>query len=303
MIFLTRDEIAARIDFDRAAAAIETAYRAASAGAIELPPVGHITFPAQDADCHIKYGYRRGDDIFVIKVATGFPHNDPSDAPTNNGLSLVLSAETGAVRAILHDEMLLTDLRTGIGGAIASRALARADAKQVLIVGTGVQARQQLEAHRRLFDRPLEFAIWGRSEDKAATVANDYETCVVAGDLTRAAHAADIIVTTTPARVPLITEPMVRPGIHITAVGADAPGKHEVEASVLSSADLLVADNRAQCLDHGELSAMDDSAGIVELGDVLAARASGRTRDDQLTIADLTGIAAQDIAIASTILP
>ena len=121
-----------------------------------------------DADCHIKYGHRRGDDVFVIKVATGFPANDPSVAPANNGMSLVLSAETGEVRAVLHDEGLLTDVRTGLGGAIASRTLARDEATRMLVVGTGVQARRQIEAHLELLDRDLDIAVWGRSPARAS---------------------------------------------------------------------------------------------------------------------------------------
>ena len=128
MRIVERAEIEAAVDLGKMAAAIESAFIAASAGEIELPPVGHITFPDVDGDCHIKYGHRRGDADFVIKVATGFPQQAAHGGPTGNGLLLVLSAQTGQVRAVLHDEMLLTDLRTGIGGAIASRVLARPDA-------------------------------------------------------------------------------------------------------------------------------------------------------------------------------
>jgi len=149
MLIVERAEIEAAVDLTVMAAAIERAYIAASAGDIELPPVGHIAFPEVDGDCHIKFGHRRGDPNFVIKVATGFPHQAAVGGPTGNGLSLVVSAETGSVRAVLHDEMMLTDIRTGLGGAIASRLLARDDASKLLIVGTGVQARRQIEAHVR----------------------------------------------------------------------------------------------------------------------------------------------------------
>lgn len=299
MIVLDRDEITARLDLDRAAAAVEGAYRAASAAEIELPPVGHITFPAHEADCHIKYGHRRGDDVFVIKVATGFPGN--VDVPVNNGVSMVLSAETGEVVAILHDEMMLTDVRTGLGGAIASRTLARPDAARLLVVGTGIQAAHQIRSHRAILDRPLDIEVWGRDPAKADAVA-EAEGIGSTTDLEGACRRADIIVTITAARTPLIDASWVGPGVHVTAVGADAPGKHELDPALLARADLLVADGRAQCLDHGEFSALSPDAAVVELGDVLASRTPGRTGDDQLTIADLTGIAAQDLAIAKVIL-
>ncbi len=302
MIILNKQEIEDRLDFGRAVDAIEACYRAASAGEIELPPVGHITFPEHVADCHIKFGHRRGADFFVIKVATGFPHNDSTESPINNGLSLVMSAETGAAVAVLHDEMLLTDIRTGIGGAIASQTLAKKDATRLLIVGTGAQARHQIHAHNKLFDRSLEVQVWGRSTGKAEAVAEDFDNCIAVTDLAAAATAADMIVTVTAARDPLVQRDWVLPGTHITAVGADAPGKHELESSLIKLADVVVADSRSQCLDHGELSVVSDGGTVIELGEVLAGTADGRTDAQQITIADLTGIAAQDIAIASVVL-
>lgn len=299
---LSRAEIEEAIDLQTMAMAIEDAYRASSAGEVELPPVGHITFPEVDGDCHIKFGHRRGDPNFVIKIATGFPEQVVTGAPTGNGLLLILSAVTGQVEAILHDEMLLTDIRTGIGGAIATRLLARKDASRLLIVGTGVQARCQIKAHVALVDQELDIRVWGRSPEAAASVVRDVAPDVISGvvaDLSDACGNADIIVTTTAARTPLIDASWIRPGVHITAIGADAPGKHELDPRLLGRADVLAADSRAQCIDHGELSAIDPArhAAIVEIGELLAGQ-PGRQRPDEVTIADLTGIAAQDIATA-----
>ena len=173
MITLTRSEIEALIDFDAAAQAIKAAYVVTSLGNVNLPPVGHITF-AQGADCHIKYGHMAGDANFVIKVATGFPENDAKGLPSGNGLVLVLSAVTGMVEAMLHDEMMLTDIRTGIGGAIASRALARADSRVALVVGTGPQARRQIEAHAALMPN-LSFQVWGRTSTKVDDLIADLD--------------------------------------------------------------------------------------------------------------------------------
>lgn len=305
MIILSKREIAERLDLSQLAEAISDAYIAASAGEVALPPVGHITFPSVDADCHIKFGHRRGDEMFVVKIATGFPRNGVTAdvaAPVNNGVSLAISAVTGEVRAVLHDHGLMTDVRTGTGGAIASRALARSDAAHLLVVGTGEQARRQIEAHRTLLAQPLTVSVWGRSAERATALADEVGDVAVASDLDQACAGADIIVTTTPARTPLIRAAAVRPGTHITAVGADAPGKHELDVELIQRADLLVADSRAQCLDHGELSIIDPATPVVELGEVLAGHAVGRSNPQQITVADLTGIAAQDIAIATAVL-
>lgn len=304
MIVLDQQAIAARIDFDVVAAAVEDAYRASSAGDMVLPPVGYIEFAEHAGDCHVKYGYQRGTEIFVVKVAAGFPGNDPAVAPANNGASLVLSAVTGEVLALLHDKMLMTDIRTGIGGAIASRTLARADAKNLLVVGTGVQAHQQIRAHRALLPRVSDIRVWGRSPEKASAVAAGEEGVQAAADLADACAWADLIVTVTATREPIIADGWITGGTHITAVGADAPGKHELDPQLLRRADRLVADKLDQCLDHGELSALsaEEAADAVELGSVLAADATARTTDAEITIADLTGIAAQDIAIARAVL-
>ena len=307
MLVVGRSDIEAAVDLSAMAVEIEAAYVAASAGEVELPPVGHITFPEVDGDCHIKFGHRRGEPYFVIKVATGFPRQAAAGAATGNGLSLVMSATTGAVEAVMHDEMLLTDVRTGIGGAIATRLLARPDARRVLVVGTGVQARHQIEAHVALCAGPLDIHVWGRSPGRSAQVVDSVAHCAsvaVAPDLEAACRSANVIVTTTAATEPIIRAEWIQPGTHITAVGADAPGKHELDPNLLRRADLLAVDSRTQCLDHGELSAIaDDSARppIAEIGELLNPR-SGRRSEHDITIADLTGIAAQDIAAATFIL-
>ncbi len=311
MIILARQQIETLMDYDKAAGLIEDAYRATSLGKVNLPPVGHIVFRQHDGDCHIKYGHVEGDPVFVIKVATGFYGNAARGLPSGNGLSLVLCAHTGAVKAVLHDEMSITDFRTAIGGAIATRLLARTDAERITVAGTGVQARRQIEAHARLMaDRPLRFQVWGRSVERAAEVVRDLSqsgvSVAVTEDLAGACRNADAIVTTTASSTPFIKQGWIRPGTHITAVGADAPGKQELDTQLVAKADRLIVDLTSQCQDHGEV-ATAVSAGLVEpdrlveLGAVLDRRSPGRTSHDQITIADLTGIAAQDIAMAKMV--
>ena len=306
MIILNRSEIAELIDFNIAAQKITDAYIAASAGHVTLPPVGHITFPSLEADCHIKYGHMNGDPNFVIKVATGFPLNARHGLETGNGLVLVMSAETGQVVAMLHDEMILTDLRTGIGGAIASRTLARRDAQRVLVIGTGVQARCQVQAHSALFQRDLTFQIWGRSFAKAKDVARHLNNATAVQDLESAVRQADIIVTTTGSTQAIVAADWVQPGTHISAVGADAPGKQELSPVLVSRASIVAVDSIAQCVDHGEVShaiaaGLISTTDLVELGELLATVSHTRG-DHDITIADLTGIAAQDIAMANAVI-
>lgn len=310
MLILQRPEIERRVNFERAFAAVERAYISASRRQVNLPPVGHITFPRSSADCHIKYGHIEGDSVFVIKIATGFPANSELGLPTGNGLSIVMSAEDGSVKALLHDEMWLTDIRTGIGDALASHAFARTNSRCILVVGTGIQAMHQIEAHAWQFGRSMRFVIWGRSIEKAALLASQLSAqheVTVESDLQTACATADIIVTTTGSTQPLIRADWIKPGTHITAVGADATGKQELETELIGKANVLAADSIEQCLDHGELEAAS-RAGIVkpdrvlELGNVLASQTKANRTEGDITIADLTGIAAQDIAIAKVVL-
>ncbi|OBZ94821.1 hypothetical protein ADU59_13460 [Pararhizobium polonicum] len=312
MIILSRSEIEALIDLDSALGAVEAGYVAASEGRATIPPVGYLAFPERDGDCHIKYGHIAGDPSFVVKIASGFYGNPLLGLPTSNGVMLVFSASTGILEAILLDEGFLTDLRTGLGGAVATRALCRPDARRVAIIGTGIQARWQIRCLRHAMKQtPLTFGLWGRSETKARETANvmasegiDVE---VAPDLERLCREADIIITTTPSRTPLIHDAWIRPGTHITAIGADAPGKQELDTALVIRADRRISDRLEQSLDHGEFSTAFTSGSIAaedcaEIGAVLGGKATGRTRSDDITIADLTGIAIQDIAIAGSIL-
>lgn len=310
MLIVKRTEIECLIDIDRIADAVRAAYCAYSDKKVLQPPVGHITFEKENADCHIKYGHILDDDFFVIKVATGFPNNNVYGLKNGNGLSLVLSAKTGAVQAVLHDEGLLTDVRTAVGGAIATKALSRPDAKKVLVIGTGTQAKLQIEAHHRLLGAELTFNLWGRSKERATQLSQGFSEAISVApvdDLATACSSADIIITATGATVPLIMTDWIRAGTHITAIGADAPGKQELETTLIERADIVVADSILQCIDHGEIeNAVADgsfnSERVVELGALLCERDLGRVSSAQISIADLTGLAAQDIAIANVIL-
>lgn len=312
MIQLSRAEIEHLVTVDEGAvAAVRDAYVAITDGRGNVPPVGHIAFPATNGDCHIKYGHIAGDPIFAVKIAAGFYDNPAKGLPSSTGIILAISAETGEVRAILNDEGYLTDLRTGIGGAVATLALARADAGNVLIVGTGIQARYQSRALAALAGRPISFRIWGRSPEKTAAIvaelAQDGLDAAPAADLEAACRAADIIVTTTPSTEPLVRSDWVRPGTHITAMGADGPGKQELDTALVARADVRVSDMKTQSLGHGEFShaclagliGRDD---CIELGAVLAGTTAGRRAAEDITIADLTGVATQDIAMARTVL-
>ena len=158
-------------------------------------------------------------------------------------------------------------------------------------------------------ERPLIFNIWGRNTRAAAALAEELRgsklSANVAENLDEEVPLADIIITTTPATSSLFGDNLVRPGTHITAIGADTHGKQELPTSLIESASLLVCDMISQSLNHGEFQVINDtdlSKKVLELGNILSNSCAGRTSDYDITIADLTGIAAQDIAITSEII-
>ncbi len=311
MIQLDKAQIQDRFDFSRAVDAIRAAYIAFAQGRVQTPPATYLGFPEVAGDCHVKSGHIEGDDIFVIKIATGFYDNPSKDLPSSNGMNLVFSAKTGAPVAFLQDEGWLTDIRTGIGGALATQALAVEGFENLLIVGTGLQARHQAKCLQQLIpDRRLSFQIWGRSPDQAKATAEDLTAMGLkaehGNDLPSACKTAQVIITTTPAQSFLIASDWVQPGTHISAIGADCPGKQELETDLIARADLLVCDSPEQCLDHGEFQTLAKTGHLTEadvatLGNILSGARPGRQSADQITIADLTGLAAQDIAISSAL--
>ncbi|MEO9895274.1 MAG: ornithine cyclodeaminase family protein [Paracoccaceae bacterium] len=310
MLALDKPKIMALFDFDAAVRSIQDAYIASAAGNVQTGDVVHLAFPEANGDCHVKSGHIAGTAIYVIKIASGFYDNPSMGLPSSNGMMLAFSAMSGEPLAILCDEGWLTDMRTAIGGALATRALARADATHVLIVGAGIQARLQATCLAKLMpERALTFHIWARDPSAAHTLgaelAESGHTACAALDLDATISTADIIITTTPATKPLFASGLVRAGTHVTAIGADSPGKQELPSDLVITASLRVCDMARQSLNHGEFqtaSRADATLEVTELGDVLSGAHIGRTSDTDITVVDLTGIAAQDVAITQTIL-
>lgn len=284
-----------------------------SKGLVNVPPVGFLHFDNPPGDVHIKYGAVTEDDVYVLKVASAFYQIPDHTLPASDGVILVFSQKTGRLKQILHDECWLTDMRTAAAGAVAARHLARRQIDTIGIVGTGVQARAQLEALSHVLSA-RRCLIWGRSDNHAHAAAEDlrasqairqWELSVqVASELEEVTTQSDLIVTTTSATAPLISA--VAPGTHITAMGSDDYGKQELAAELVAAADVVVADSLSQCIDHGECRepiqrGLMQQADIVELGQVIAGTAAGRTSDQQITIADLTGVAIQDIQVAKMV--
>jgi ornithine cyclodeaminase len=309
---LKLDEIKQLVDVPQLIEEIAAGFVLYSEGRVNVPPVGFLHFDQPPGDVHIKYGYVTGDDYYVVKMASGFYQNPRLGLPVSDGLLLVFSQQTGQLQLILLDECWLTDMRTAAAGAVAAKHLAANNIHHIGIVGTGTQARMQLEMLRHVTDCK-HCLVWGRDEAKVQVMIaeladseniRDWDLQVTAAvTLEELVTQCNLIVTTTSASSPLIRADQVQPGTHITAMGSDDHGKQELEAALLARADIVVADSVSQCVDHGECLAavkagLLEQGSIIELGQVIKDRALGRTNDRQITVADLTGVAIQDIQIA-----
>jgi len=312
---LKLDEIKRLIDIPQLIREIEIGFVLYSEDKVVVPPVGFLHFDRPPGDVHIKYGYVKGDDFYVLKMASGFYNNAELGLSVADGLILVFSQQTGHLKLILLDECWLTDMRTAAAGAVAAKHLAPDNVHHIGIVGTGVQARMQLELLKGVVDCQSCF-IWGRDANKVQRMIEDLQAreaiqawgldLKAATQIDELLSESQLIVTTTSSKEPLIRADQVQKGKHITAMGSDDHGKQELEADVLAKADRVVADSVSQCVDHGECfhavkgSAVEEGS-ILELGDVIKNPGLGRTSDDQITVADLTGVAIQDIQIAKMV--
>jgi ornithine cyclodeaminase len=286
---------------------IEAGFVAYSEGQAVVPPVGELLL--DKGEVHIKYGYLKQDLYYVIKIASGFYDNPKLGLPSSNGLMLAFNQNTGEPVAILLDEGHLTDIRTAVAGAIAAKHLAPKNVHHIGIIGTGTQATMQLQ-HLAAVTDCRDVLVWGLNDDLVADYIQRFENSDFriqqAKTTAEIMQQCNLIVTTTPATAPLVNVADLQPGTHITAVGSDTPHKQELDAAILGKADVVVADSISQCLQRGEIfqalkAGIITEDQLIELGKVIAGKSTGRTDDQQITVADLTGVAVQDIKIASAV--
>jgi ornithine cyclodeaminase len=288
---------------------IEAGFAAYSQGQVVVPPVGELSFEAPPGDTHIKYGYIRDSDSFVVKIASGFYDNPRQGLPSNSGLMLVFSQKTGILQAVLLDEGYLTDVRTAVAGQIAAKYLAPSTVSAIGIVGTGTQARMQVSYLKDITSCRTVVA-WGRSHARLSAYKEDMEKdgfqVETVTDIEEVAIRCNLLITATPSQRPLLLEKMIRPGTHITAMGSDTSFKQELDPGILKKADLVVADSIPQCLERGEISKAlaaecITTDHVIELGNIISGNVTGRRSDGQITVIDLTGVAVQDIQVAKAV--
>jgi alanine dehydrogenase len=232
----------------------------------------------------------------LLKWVTSFPGNPARGLPTVTGLVLLSDASDGSLRAAL-DAGAVTALRTGAAAVLAAETLGRQDAETAAVIGAGVNGRA---AAKTFLARGRSVMLWDVDEQRARAVADE-----LGADLASSreeAFAADLLVTVTPGQEILLPEGSLRPGQHVSLMGADGPGKAEIAPEELARAHVF-CDDWEQASHNGELRAavagcLVAREAVTQLGDVLAGAAEGRLDAREITVFDSTGLAIQDLAIA-----
>jgi ectoine utilization protein EutC len=306
---LTESDIRKCVSLDlEVITAIEQAFASLAMGQATVPPILMLEIPEVRGETDVKTAHIKGLDSFGIKIASGFFNNPQVGLPSVSSMLVVLSAKTGFPEAVLLDNGYLTNVRTGAAGGVAAKYLARSNIRTAGVVGAGAQARYQMMALKQVrnFQKLLIYSIVPEEIDRYIPEM----TPVLGVEIVRAKNEeelvrnSDVVVTTTPARKPHLRAEWLHPGLHITAMGADAEGKQELDAKVLGRADRLVCDQKSQCFRLGEMhhgleeGAITTATEIIELGELTSGQKIGRRSDQEITVCDLVGIGVQDTAIS-----
>jgi ornithine cyclodeaminase len=253
---------------------------------------------SEDAVFGVKAGFLEQGGVLGLKAAGYWRKNKEHNEEAHQATVVLIDPETGKPRAFM-DGNFITTIRTGAAGAVAAKRLARQDAQVLAVIGTGVQGKIQTEGilHVRPGVREVRcVGLTGRSLAEYTAQFQGRVDVKVCDSIMAAVEGADIVVTATPATTPLILGAYLKPGVHINAMGSDTKGKSELDAAILTAAEIFT-DDLHQSRTIGELQRNPDKK-ATEIGNVLLEKDAGRQREEQITVFDATGIALQDLTTA-----
>lgn len=303
---IKRSEIESLFDMGDYIRTIERAFLLYGEGKIQMPPKVYLSFDKGDLRC--MPAYLPSMKAAGVKSVNAHPGN--KDIPAVMATITLVDPDTGFPIAIM-DGTHITKMRTGAAGAVAAKYLSREDSKVAAFVGAGVQASTQLEALLIIRPKLSRIKVYDVNEAKMEQFAEDaganYGLQVeCAGSVKEAVGDADIVITSTPVRTPIIKAEYIRRGTHINAIGADAPGKQELDPAILKRAKIVI-DNWEQASHGGEIN-VPLSKGLIskediyaDIGEIVSGKKPGRKSPDEITVFDSTGLAIQDISAAGEI--
>ncbi len=274
-----------------------------------MPAKIYLYYRKYDGDLRTMPSFLEDLGISAVKIVNVHPKNPTQNClPTVMAVITLIDPSTGAPIAIIGGTTI-TNMRTGAAGAVAAKYLARKDSQILGLVGAGAQARTQLLALLEVFNLE-EVRVWSRTEDTKKHFITEIQQAygnrikvVPAESISKAVEKADIVVTATPSRKPLVMNDMISAGMHINCIGADAVGKEELDPNILKRAKIIV-DDWAQASHSGEINVPLSNRVITkeniwgEMGEIVAGLRPGRQRRDEITVFTSTGLAIQDAVTA-----
>jgi ectoine utilization protein EutC len=308
VLVLNETEIREAVKLDsEAIRVVEDGFSRLAKGEVTMPPIMRVDVPERNGEVDVKSAYVRGVDSLAVKMSSGFFDNYKLGLPSLSGMMILFSAKTGVPEAVLLDNGYLTDVRTGAAGAVAAKWLAPEKVETAGVIGAGAQARYQMMALKQMRDykKLMIYSLEGVDKyvkemspllDVEIVATNSPEVVV---------RNSQVVVTSTPTKKPYLRGEWLHPGMHITAMGADAEGKQELFPDALGAAQRLFCDRKSQCFRLGELhhgleaGVITEDSPITELGEVTAGLRPGRGDPNEITICDLTGTGVQDTVIAT----
>ncbi|MFW9911778.1 MAG: ornithine cyclodeaminase family protein [Candidatus Thorarchaeota archaeon] len=305
VLILSKNEVQSCLPMGKTIEAVREAYIAFAKGRVQLAPVAHLDVKQYNGEVDIKPGYVEDFGIIGTKIASGYYDNHQLGLPPGAAIIVLMDLKTSMPIAIM-DGTYITAYRTGAAGAVAADVLARKNSKRVGVVGTGTQGRMQIIALRELL-KIEEVRAWDIVGEVAERYAKEMAESLgievnAFSNVEDVVRDADVVVTVTPSREALVKSDWIGEGVHINAIGADGPGKQELDPKIVASADKIVVDSLVQCRRIGEIqhalaqNLITEDNVHAEIGQILIGDKCGRESDKEITMFDSTGLAAQDIA-------
>jgi len=311
-VLILRDkDIRSLLTMEEAIKAVEDAFREKNLGRVQMPLKSYLFYEKYNGDHRFMPAYLEKLDIAGVKIVNTHPENRRKyGLPTVAGIIVLADPKTGVILSIL-EATWITAVKTAAASAVATKYLAREDSEVLGLVGAGLQAVAHLEALSHIME-VKEVRVWSRTREtlenfvKQMAMRYPKVNFVTTNVVRNAVEGCDVVATLTPSRQPIISGDWVKPGTHINAMGADAPGKQELDPAILKTAKIVV-DDLEHCSYSGEIN-VPLTQGVIskkdiygEIGEIILGQKPGRIRPDEVTVFASTGIAIQDIAVAEVV--
>ncbi len=310
-LILNQADVKSLLSMSEAIKDVEIAYKSFNSNEVVQPPIQSIITPELNAETDVKSSYSKATNMTCIKAAPGYWDNlKKYNMPTLFATITLFHGDHGFPVCIM-EATLITGIRTGAAGGVATKALARPDSEVVGMIGAGNQARMQIRAIKEVMPQIKKVKVWSPVEGEAEKYQSDMESelkieVVPCREAKDACIDSDIIVTVTPGGKAIVMDEWISPGTHICAIGADVEGKQELEEKIFKRAKVVV-DSIEQCVNGGEtrnaiIAKVFNADQIhAEIGEILLGKKEGRVNNEEITIFDSTGMSVQDNATATGI--